>query len=393
MNSNKMEMEHSINSNASKEEEHVLDTITTESGLVYREEMLLNRFDQIKLLDDYIGGSEISTLSTRWVESFSREDLLQIFTTFPLVHERCNAQMTKTIGPAIRGVLLFNDTFCNLFENVLQKAKKIHLVHGWGFGEDTDEFNDFELAISLLHTFLSEDLHASKPNELNLTSALDQFAESNFVQLDNIRFEPISTQLVNISQHGRCSSGFSEQLSRIYTALMLARAMVFYENVLEKKSSADNQEHSNNPYLWDYHQAAVFFKMKPELKKEMESPLYHGNIDTQAAKRLLRNPGEYLARYSSNYKNYYITILFDAKTIYDKSVLNLIIPLDKVEPWIKNPIESREEIECFIKMHLSIQRNESTKLLINKFFENEQYAPVFNPVCNPEIVNASHRTG
>lgn len=375
-----------------KEEESTPRTFITSNNSIYTEKMLLDRIEQTGLLDDYIGGREITSRSARWVECFSKEDLMGIFTTFPNVYDRCNALMSKTLGPAVKSVPLFHDTFCSLLENVLKKAKKIHFQGHWGFGEGTPKFAEFEFAISLLYTFLEEDSQVATTKEPSLSEALDKFAESDFVHLEKIGDTSIHSQLYQISQVGRCSAGFSEQLSRIYTAITLARAVLFYGHGLQKQRSANTGEH-NDSQLWDYRQAAVFFKMKPELQKEMESPLYHGNINTETAKRTLRNRGDYLARYSSQQKEHYFTILLDTNTRYGKVVLNLIIPKDKLDPWIKKPMEHREEIEHFIKEQLSMQEPGNLRPFLAKFFENEHYSPVFNPVCSADIVNASPRAG
>ncbi|MCL9684365.1 hypothetical protein [Legionella maioricensis] len=402
MSKKKIEIKHSMDTSSEEGKEKQTDdypqeemqearTITTSDNAIYTEEMLLNRIDRTGLLDDYIGGREITERSTHWVECFSREDLLRIFTTFPSVYERCNVLMSKTLGPAVKDVPLFHDTFCNLFENILEKAKNVHLRYRWAFGENTAEFHEFELAISLLYTFLEEDSQASTPKEPSLAKALNKFAESEFVKLRDTGLAPIYSQLYQISQHGHCSAGFTEQLSKIYTAMMLVRAILFYGNVLQKQAIENTGEQQGNSKLWDYRKAAVFFKMKPELKKEMDSPLYHGNIDTEAAKRLLSNPGEYLARYSAR-KEHYLSILIDSSP-YNKIVLNLTIPGDKLESWIEKPIENREEIELFIKEQLSKEQPKIVQPFIANFFANEQYSPVFNSVCSADIRNAALGTG
>lgn len=376
----------------SKEGEHdVPRTIIISNGLSYTETLLLNRIKETGLLDDYIGGREITDRSMHWLEYFPRTDIIQIFTMFPNVYQRCHDQMSKTIGPVVTSVPLFNDMFCNLFENVLEKAKNIHLKHHWGFGENTAEFVEFELAISFLYTFLEEDSKESTSKTPSLSTALDKFAESDFVNLQNVGLSSISAQLYKISQRGHCSAGFVEQLSRIYTAMTVARAVLFYGNVLQKQPSENTGEPRDDSNFWDYRRAEGFFKMKPELKKEMEFPLYHGNIDTNKAKNILKNPGEYLARYSSNYNKHYFTILLDANTLYNKIVLNFIIPPEKVEAWIKEPIENRKEIERFIRDQLSMKQPSSLQPFVARFFTNEQYSPVFNPVSNADILNASFR--
>ena len=359
--------------------ESVPQTIVTTSGATYTEELLLNRIDETGLLDDFISGKKISDRSECWVECFSRDDLVQIFTAFPKVYERCETLMSNSLGPAVLTVLLFNDIFCDLFEHVLQKAKAIHLQCGWGFSEGTDEFTQFELALSSWHTFLKEDAFTAKTS--NLFKALDQFADSDFVHLKNIGLSSISTQLYKICQHGHCSAGFTEQLSRVYTAITLARTVLFYGTMLNKNSSEHNEKPRNKAKVWDYCQSAVFFKMNPELKKEMDAPLYHGTIDTEAAKRLLSKPGDYLARYSPNYKNHYLTVLLDASVLQNKIVLNLVIPPSKIESWIMKPTEHRKEIEFYIKEQLSKEHPENTQQCVNVFLKKEQYNPIFNPVC------------
>jgi hypothetical protein len=402
MSQDKLEINHTVNTSTEenevegqtktnkKEEERLISrSIITASKSIYSEEMLLNHIDKTGLLDDYISGKKVTERSTLWIECFTRDDLIQIFTKFPRVYERCLFLMNSTLGPAVSSVLLFNDVFCSLFENVLQKAKDIHLRYGWSFAEGTDAFHEFELAISLLYTFLEEDAQAASSKEQRLSYALNKFAESEFVHLDDTGLAPIHTQLQHISQYGHCSAGFSEQLSRIYTAMTLVRTVLFYGNVLQEQwTETIGGEQRNDPKLWDYHQSAVFFKMKPELKKEMEAPLYHGSIDTEAAKRLLRTSGDYLARYSSNYKKHYFTILLDASFGHNKMVLNLIIPPAKLDAWIKNPMKYREEIELFIKEQLSMEQPEKIQSIINIFFKKEQYSPVFNPVCTLETTNS-----
>jgi hypothetical protein len=154
-----------------------------------------------------------------------------------------------------------------------------------------------------------------------------------------------------------------------------------------KPSSDDNEAPRKKVKVWDYCQSAVFFKMNPELKKEMEAPLYHGTIDTEAAKRLLSNPGDYLARYSPNYKNHYLTVLLDASVLHNKIVLNLVIPPSKVESWIKQPTAHRAEIELYIKEQLSKEHTENTQQSVNVFLKKEHYDPIFNPVCIIETAN------
>ncbi len=371
----------------SKDESPTTQTIITANNAVYTERMLLERLEETGLLDDYLGSKEVRARTALWVESFSRDDLIQIFATFPAVFEYSNTQMSKTLGLAIKDVILFNDMFCKLFENILQKAKNIHLLHGWGFSEGTAEFDEFEFAVSLFYTFVEEDAHIS-PKEPSLCKALDEFADSNFVNLNNAGLPSIYTQLYKIVHDGHCSAGFSEQLSRIYTAIMLARAALFYGNVLQTPLSENTREQRNSPRLWDYNQAASFFKMKKELKKEMDSPLYHGDIDTEATKRPLTNPGDYLARYSSSQELYYITILLDGSNRYNKIVLNVPIPIDKVDSWITKPMENREEIEGYIK-ELLMQQSGKIKSFIDTFLRNENYSPVFNSLCSADIRNAS----
>lgn len=367
-----------------RDESQSAQTIITANNTIYTEKMLLARLEEKGLLDDYLGeGKEISERSIQWVESFSRDDLIQIFITFPTVFERCKDKMSKTIGPAIKDVLLFNDMFCNLLENILKKAKNVHLSRGWGFSEGTPEFEEFEFAVSLFYAFVEEDAHSLSKTP-RLSNALNSFAASNFVNLNNAGLPSIYTQLYNLSYHGNCTAGFSEQLSRTYTAIMLARAILFYGNVLQ---STQTKELSNSSGLWNSEQAATFFKMNSELKKEMESPLYHGNIDTEAAKRLLSNPGDYLARYSSDKKEYFLTIMLD-NIKGTKIVLNLPIPEEQVELWITKPMEHHEEIEAYIKKQFMSQSGRISAI-INKFLLNERYSPIHNPICNEDIRKAS----
>ncbi len=368
-------------------------SIITSSQAMYTEEMLLERIELTGLLDDYIGGHELGLISKYWLESFSNDDLIQIFTTFPSVYDRCSAQLCKSLGSVTASVLLFNDTFCNLFESLLQKAKNVHLKYRWGFGENTPEFNEFEFATSLLHSFLEEDTQACGRNGTGLVKTLDKFAQSDFVKLQDTGLTVICTQLQNIAERGRCSAGFSEQLSRIYTAITLARSVIYYGNLLKIKSQEGSGEPSCKISRWDYSHSAVFFKMKPDIKKEIVSPLYHGTIDTDVAKRLLRNPGDYLARYSSNYKKHYLTVLLDGSNSYSKVVQHLAIPIDKVDLWIQQPMEYRMEIEAYIKQQLSKEQSEMYQPFVSKFFEKEQYSPIFNPICNNDIRNMALRMG
>ncbi len=374
----------------SKDELPTTQTIITINGVDYTEKMLLERLEKTGLLDDYLGeGRDISVQSHQWVESFSRDDLLQIFTIFPSVFELSNTQMNNTLGLAVKDILLFNDTFCNLFENILKKAKKIHLKYGWGFGEGTPEFHEFELAVSLFYTFVEEDCNSSSKKS-KLSNALNRFADSDFVNLDNAGLPPIYTQLYKIIHEGRCSAGFSEQLSRVYTSIMLARTVLFYGNVLQKQWTEDSKEQRTGAGLWDYHQAASFFKMKKSLKKEMEAPLYHGRIDTERAEFLLTNSGDYLARYSSNRKQYYFTVLLGSFKS-NKIVLNLEIPAEKLESWITKPMENREEIESYIKEKLLMQK-ENLKSYIDDFLSNEHYSPIFNQLCSEDMRQALPKT-
>ncbi|KTD46273.1 SH2 domain-containing protein [Legionella quateirensis] len=382
---NEFNIENPTAINLKEEKELVPQSIVTASGATYTEELLLNRIDETALLDDFISGKKITERSERWVECFSRDDLVRIFTAFPKVYDRCQTLMSNTLGPVINNVLLFNDIFCDLFENILQKAKAIHLQCGWAFSEDTDEFTQFELALSSWHTFLKEDAFTAKTS--NLIQALDKFAESDFVHLNQIGFSSISTQLYQICQQGRCSAGFTEQLSRVYTAITLARTVLFYGTMHNNNNFEDNEAPREKVKVWDYCQSAVFFKMNPELKKEMEAPLYHGTIDTEAAKRILSNPGDYLARYSPNYKNHYLTVLLDASVLQSKIVLNLIIPPSKVESWIKQPTAHRAEIEFYIKAQLSKEHTENTQQCVNVFLKKEHYDPIFNPVCTIGTAN------
>lgn len=360
----------------------------------YTEDELLNRIEQTGLLDNYKNGKEIMRRSVQWIESFSNEGLVQIFANFPSVFDRCRGRIERSLGPAVISLALFNDIFCDLFANVLEPAKNIHLKHHWGFGEDTEEFHKFELALSLLHGFLEEDFNASKKKAESIGNALNIFAESNFVSIQKTEDAPLCTQLRKIVEEKHCSAGFADKLSRIYTALILARATVFYGNILQKKLDEKTEVPAEeDPKGWDYKKSASFFKIKPELKKKMESSLYHGDIDTEKAKRLLRNPGDYLIRYSSNRDKYYFTIALDNSNEYRKIVLNWEVPIDKLEDWIKNPIANREEIECFIKEKLSGAQSKELEPFVAKFFEKEQYSPIFNPLCNADILNASPRIG
>ncbi|WP_454782442.1 hypothetical protein [Legionella sp. WA2022007384] len=373
------------------EEQQKPRTIITSNNSTYTEAMLLNRLAETGLLDDYISGSEITKQSVKWVESFSRDDLVNIFTTFPNVYARCIEQMSKTLGPSVKDTVLFNEAFCNLFENILNKAKNIHLKHKWAFSGNTPQFHEFEFALFLFHTFVEEDYQVSTPKDSSLMRALNRFADSDFVNLRNIG-APIYSQLNEIIEHGTCSAGLSEQLSKIYTAMMLARALLFYGNVLKQQRSEHCSEH-NDSKLWNYPQAAAFFKVKKEIKKEMKFPLYHGNIDTEAAKCLLTNPGDYLARYSSSQKKYYFTILLEPNIRHNKIVLNFVISTDKVKSWIQNPIENHAEIECYIKEQLSMEQPKNIQPYVTNFLLNEKYSPVFNPICNADMLNASLRAG
>ncbi|KTD38315.1 hypothetical protein Lmor_0320 [Legionella moravica] len=364
----------------------VPQSITVSSMATYTEEMLLNRLNETGLLDDFIGGRKVSERSKHWVECFSRDDLVQIFTTFPKVYDRCCALLDSSLGAAALTLQHFNDPFCELFEGVLQKAKAIHLQWSWGFGEGTDEFTHLEIALSQWHQFLKADAYTAK--EANLIRALDKFAESDFVHLNQNGFASISTQLHKICQNGHCSAGFTEQLSRVYAALTLARTVLFFENVLNRDAIKHQTEAPNHSKKWDYCQSAVFFKMNPELKKEIEAPLYHGNIDTEAAKCLLRNPGDYLARYSPNHKNHYITILLHTDALHNKTVLNLVIPASKRESWTTKPIEHRDEMERYLKEQLSLEHPEQTQKIIGLFLKKEEYNPIMNSVCTLEAAHA-----
>lgn len=367
-----------------RDESQEAKTIVTANGTVYTEQMLLERLAKTGLLDDYLGGGmEMSVRSSQWVESFSRDELLQIFTTFPAIFELSKTQMSKTLGPAVKDVVLFNDTFCTLFENILKKAKDIHLIHGWGFSSGTPEFDAFEFAVSLFYTFVDEDSQ-TLPKTLSLNKALDAFAESNFVNLNKAGLPPLYTQLYKIIYEGQCSAGFSEQLSKTYTAIMMARAILFYGNVLQATQA---KEQSTNSSLWDYGQAATFFKMKEDLKKEIDSPLYHGNIDSDKAKHLLTNPGDYLVRYSSSQKGTFLTVMLDNRK-YGAVAINLAIPEEHLESWITKPLEHRAEIEGYIRGKL-MEQTGKIKSFIDTFLQNEVYAQVLNPLCNEDIRNAA----
>ena len=393
-------MEHKIETKDSKKEktEDSSATILTINGDRYTKKMLLDRMEKIGLLDDYLGGEEVTNRTKRWVEPFSKEDILQIFANFPEVYERCKELLGKKIGPSILTISTFDDTFCNLFENALTAAKEIHVKHSWSFGADTEEFHKFEFAISLLYTYIEEDYRFStKQKERSITKALDKFAESDFVNLDQSAFQLISSQLYNITRQGSCSGGFTEQLSRIYTALTLARTVIYYQSLLEEKTAEETEEQSSSvpAVTWNYHRSALFFKPKQEIQKEMVHPLYHGDIDTGVARDILKSPGQYLARYSSNQKSHYLTILLSATTGV-KIVLNFTIPPVKVETWMKNPMENRAEIEAFIKeMLIKIKENTGTpeQAVVIKFLEHEHYSPVFNSVSNTDMLSASPKSG
>ncbi|WP_454785733.1 hypothetical protein [Legionella sp. WA2024007413] len=379
----------SQNPGKEKEKQQSPRTLITSDNMTYSEAMLLARLDETGLLDDYIGSKEITKHSLQWIECFSEDEMLRIFSRFPNVYERCMDKMSKTLGSSVKDVLLFNEVFCNLFRNILTKAKTIHLHYRWAFAENTSEFHEFEFAVFLFHTFLEEDYQVSTPKESSLMKALNRFADSNFVNLRNLG-APICSQLNEIIEHGACSAGFSEQLSRVYTAMMLARALLFYGNVLKQHLNESTSEHSESKF-WNYSQAASFFKINKEIEKEMKAPLYHGNINLEDAKRLLTNPGDYLARYSANQKKYYLTICLDTQTSRNKLILNFVIPKDKVKPWIKKPIENYEEIEHYIKEQLTKEQPKSIQSSITDFLQNEKYSPVFNPICNADMLHASFK--
>jgi hypothetical protein len=200
---------------------------------------------------------------------------------------------------------------------------------------------------------------------------------------------------------GGCSAGFSEQLSRIYAALTLARGIIYYQALLDEideiESEITAEQSSPVPTVtWNYQRSALFFKPKQEIQKEMAHPLYHGDIDTGVAKDILKNSGQYLARYSPNQKNHYLTILL-SETIGVKIVLNFTIPPTKVETWMRNPMENRVEIEAFIKeMLIKIKENNigtPEQAEVIKFLEHEQYSPVFNQVSNTDMLSAYPKQG
>lgn len=365
--------------------------VVTLSNRKYTEDMLLNRIEETGLLDDYMAGMKMKQKSRDWIECFSRDALVQIFTTFPAVYESCYHHMSDSLGPVVKDVRLFDDTFCNLFENVLEKAKNINLKHGWAWGNDTPEFHEFEFAISLLDTFLQEDSRAATRNELSLSHVLNKFADSEFVNLNNCGLGSVCDQLQKIKD-GRCSAGFPEQLSRIYTALSLARTVLFYGNVIAKQ-----QKEGSNCRVWDKCSAATFFKMKKVLREELEAPLYHGHIDTEATKSLLTKEGDYLARYSSNQKSYYFSVLVDVSHGI-KNVQNIVIPPNKVETWLKNPLANREEIEGYIHQTLTRQQqsdkmHEALKQVLGHFLAKVSYSPVLNPLRDLDVFYTSSRAG
>lgn len=273
----------------------------------------------------------------------------------------------------------------------MEKARNINLKHGWAWGSDTPEFHEFEFAISLLDTFLQEDSRAATRNELSLSHVLNKFADSEFVRLNNGGLGSICDQLQKIKD-GRCSAGFPEQLSRIYTALSLVRTILFYGNVIAKQ-----QKEGGNCKVWDKCSAATFFKMKKVLREELEAPLYHGHIDTEATKRILTKEGNYLARYSSNQKSYFFSVLLDMSH-YNKNVQSILIQPNKVEAWLKNPLAHREEIEGYIHQALTRQQQsgqipETFKQVLSHFLAKMSYSPVLNPLRDLDVFHFSSRAG
>ncbi|MCL9685596.1 hypothetical protein [Legionella maioricensis] len=389
-------MELKIETKDSKKEkkEDSNSDILTSSGKKYTKQMLLNRIEQIGLLDDYLSGKEVTSQSPQWVEFFSKEDILQIFASFPEVYERCKDLIEKKLGSSVLIIPSFDDTFCNLFEKVLKAAKAIHIKYSWAFGMDTEEFHHFEFAISLLNTYLEEDYRFSaKQKDRSILKGLDKFAESDFVSLQ-LHSRDISDQLHEIVQRGHCSAGFTEQLSRIYTALTLTRTIIYYQNLLAQKATKETEEKfgASPVVTWSYQLSALFFKPKKEIQQEMANPLYHGDIDTNTAKNILSSPGQYLARYSPIQKKHYLTILLDVNKMVGKIVLNLTIPEGKVKTWMKDPIENRQEIELFIKGMIMTIKESGTPLeqeAIIKFLTNEHYSPVLNQVSNTDMLNVS----
>ncbi len=378
-----------------KEELTSSSSILTTSNQRYTEEMLLDRLQVVGLLDDYLAGKKVASRTVKWLEFFPKEDILQIFAHFPEIFERCRNLMEKKLGPSILTISVFDDTFCNLFEKAIKSAKQIHINYSWAFGLDTDEYHEFEFAMSLLYTYLEEDYRLSaKQKDRSILSALDKFAESDFVNAEKFGLPSISSQLYKIIKYGNCSAGFTEQLSRVYTALTLARTIIYYHKQLEKNVMEKNevQPCTAPAVTWNYQQSSLFFKPKNDLQQELVCPLYHGDIDTNAAKNILSNRGQYLARYSSQHKNHYLTILLDINAMGGKEVLNFMIPEEKVGVWMKNPLENRAEIEFYIEEKLINIKNHGNGIeqaTVIKFLEQEQYSPIFNQVSNTDILNAT----